>query len=200
MRNGTVLGWAVSLLALFAIMMIAHSARGAITTIESWPRYTTRNCDTSQAGDIPPDWRTTHAIIAGPMTMYLLHPVANLRPSRPVRNHPGLFVVQKAIIDVPNGYTVTISVPRYARTRVALFYARDSLGRALNGPAMRIKQGQVVVTFQSCPRADQETDTQFGGGFIIAGARCARLGVTVIGQGRFTLALPAGVACQQTSA
>lgn len=60
---------------------------------------------------------------------------------------------------------------------------------------MRVRQGQVVVTFEACPQTTGEGATEFGGGFVISSPECLQLDVTVVGGGKFVLALPAGRPC-----
>jgi hypothetical protein len=91
--------------------------------------------------------------------------------------------------------SVTVSIPSAYRSRLAFVYALDSSGRNLARWAMRVVDGQSAVTFNPCTGVEP-AQTQFGGGFVVAGSQCAHLEIRVAGRpDPLPIALPFGRAC-----
>jgi len=89
-----------------------------------------------------------------------------------------------------NGTTATLVVPPAERPYVSLRYVR----RDLSSP-LRVAQGEVAVTFEACAPSSVPP-TQFNGGFVVAGPRCARLEVHIAGHPEpLELRVPFGRPC-----
>lgn len=141
---------------------------------------------------IPAGWARTHAVSAGPLTLFFFQPISRLRPKlfAPVRR--GHYRPIKVLAVVRAGRAVTLSVPAAERGRLSLLYAP---GANRFRPAMRVRDGMTAVRFEPCA-GDSEPETQFGGGFVVAGARCASLQVSVEGEpGPLPLSVPFGRGC-----
>jgi hypothetical protein len=150
---------------------------------------------------------TGQSIVAGPVAWPEILELAgdSRTPGRPARASyhavGGLVVAEKSLIAVNDGATVTISVPPDERRRLSLDYTyirpRTAAGR------YRVADGTSEVTFHACPPGSNDSpSSQFAGGFIVAGAQCARIDVQVGGDAaRLERRIPFGVplrTCRQT--
>ena len=148
-----------------------------------------KTCETAQHGEIPPGWERTNAVRAGPLTLFFFQPVASLRSAQfaAVRGRRGHFRPTKVLALVAGRSPVTLRVPRAERRSVGLLYRLPRLPRAA-----RIVDALPLVRFQPCLSAE----TQFGGGFVVAGARCAHLEVLLEKRSEpMSLDVPFGARC-----
>ena len=108
-----------------------------------------------------------------------------------VRAHPDSYAVAEGIVRVAAGRTVTLAVAPEQRTRVSLAFSRRAHDRERPGlpGALRVVDGDAAVTFHAC----RSRATEFLGGYVVAGARCVRLVVSVAGRPPVRLRLPFGV-------
>lgn len=137
-------------------------------------------------GQLAPDWRRTSAgtLVAGPMAWVYVRRYASDFP-RPTY-HPSYAPVDRlapavkvlAVVNV--GRTVRVRIPVSERTRLSLDYTFIQPTRIISGNAyFRVAAGASEITFAACPRGPGIHPSQFAGGFIVAGAQCARLDIYV---------------------
>ena len=135
---------------------------------------------------------------AGPIAFYFFEPVASVqrRSFAAIPGRRGYYRPFKVLAVANNGAgEVTVSIPDSHRSRLALVYGVDAGGRSVGRPAMRVVDGRSAVTFSPCTSSDP-AQTQFGGGFVVAGPQCARLEIQVAGRPELVpIALPLGRAC-----
>jgi hypothetical protein len=147
-----------------------------------------RDCASSVSGRLPPDWQQ-YTVTAGPLTLYYwngstLTDANAFAPSAPARYKP-----IKILALVRGAAAVTLSVPLDERRKVALVYGRPSEWRT----TMRVSDGRAATSFRACPELNE---TQFNGGFVVAGVQCARFDVHVEGRSEpLSLAVPFGTSC-----
>jgi hypothetical protein len=146
-----------------------------------------RSCETSVYGNLPTGWEH-NSVRAGPFWLVGVRGYA-ARAFEPVR--PGYYGGVKVLLAVDNGVTATISVPPSERANVTLRYDRA----LMSGGPWTIRRGRVATTFEACAPGDYP-HTQFNGGFLVRGARCAHLEISVQGRPEpMQVAIPFGAAC-----
>jgi hypothetical protein len=156
-----------------------------------------RDCSRSLQSDLPET-----RISAGPLTLAVIEPLATLGPERfaPISRRPITYRSIKILAVLQSGTTATLTVPVSERRNVALLYRlREPVHRS---PA-RVTEGDAAVTFKACTEGEfvegagtGGPTTVWGGGFVVAGARCASLILRVEGRSEpLTLRVPFGVAC-----
>ena len=146
-----------------------------------------RNCESSVYGELSPGWER-NSVRAGPFWLVGVRGYGT-RAFEPVR--PGFYGGVKVLLAVDNGVTATISVPPSERANVTLRYDRA----LMSGGPWRISQGRVATTFEACAPGDYP-HTQFNGGFLVRGARCAHLEISVQGRPEpMQVAIPFSAAC-----
>jgi hypothetical protein len=130
-------------------------------------------CASSVFGALAPDWHSAArgAVGAGPLTWpYLRVAVSRTRQLAAVH---GLAPSLKALLTVRNGATVRVAIPPRERSRLSLDYTDIPPRRPRDG-RFRVGDGASSATFRACPRgAGYHDPTEFAGGFIVDGARCA---------------------------
>jgi hypothetical protein len=163
--------------------------RNALGVVDGPPLL--RDCSTSVGGDLPSDWRR-YTVAAGPLTLYYWN-ASTLTNSGAFRARaPGRYEPIKILALVSGPRTVTLSVPLGERRKVALVYGPVSERRQ----AIRVSDGRAATTFQGCPFYSDSEDTQFNGGFVVAGAQCATFDVRVEGlRDAMKLSVPFGTSC-----
>jgi hypothetical protein len=169
---------------------------GPFRVLEAPPAL--RDCSSSQYGALPAGWEQTSAVRAGPIAFYFFESVASVqaRSFSAIPGRRGYYRPFKVLAVVENDVgSVTVSIPSAYRSRLAFVYALDSSGRNLARWAMRVVDGQSAVTFNPCTGVEP-AQTQFGGGFVVAGSQCAHLEIRVAGRpDPLPIALPFGRAC-----
>jgi hypothetical protein len=135
-----------------------------------------RTCESSVYGDLGTGWRT-RSVVVGPLAFVALCDAAT-QPASDFRRRGGRYQGLKVLAVVEVGATVTLTVPAAERRHLSLLYDPDAWNE-VNG--YRIADGDTAVTFRSCPPAQTPLGadgTQFNGGFLVDGPRCATLEVS----------------------
>jgi hypothetical protein len=135
-----------------------------------------RTCESSVYGDLGDGWRE-QSVVVGPLAFVALRYAAR-QPAVDFRRRGGRYQGLKALAVVKAGATVTLTVPAAERRHLSLLY---DPGAWKEDNRYRIADGDTAVTFQSCPPAQTPLGadgTQFNGGFLVAGPRCATLEVS----------------------
>jgi hypothetical protein len=135
-----------------------------------------RTCQDSVYGDLGDGWRT-RSVVVGPLAFVALRDAAT-QPASDFRRRDGRYQGLKALAVVEAGAIVTVTVPAAERRHLALLYD-PAAWREDN--RYRIADGDTAVTFRSCPPAQTPPGaggTQFNGGFLVDGPRCATLEVS----------------------
>ena len=163
---------------------------GPFRVVEATPPV--RSCESSVYGELPAGWEA-QTVFAGPLGFFDLH--RNLLEARytPLRGTTRRYEAIKVLLLVKGGASATLTVPREERRQVALLYAPPL---ARGGIGVSVAEGHAAVTFRACPASEDPPYTQFNGGFVVAGARCAQVNVTVEGRSEpFVLRIPFGASC-----
>jgi hypothetical protein len=150
-----------------------------------------RDCDDSVYGDLGDDWQR-RSVRAGP---FWLVGVRGYGPQEfaAVPGRPSFYRTVKVLLLIDKAVTATIAVPPESRGLVGIQY--DSRSPFWNAQSMRVRNGRYAMTFEGCS-GSEIPHTQFNGGFVVAGPRCARLEVAVKGRTASSLvAIPFGAAC-----
>jgi hypothetical protein len=135
-----------------------------------------RTCESSVNGDLGGGWRA-QSVVVGPLAFVALRHAAT-QPAADFRRRGGHYQGLKALAVVAAGTTVTLTVPAAERRHLALLYDPAAWKESNQ---YRLGDGDTAVTFQSCPPEQTPPGadgTQFNGGFLAAGARCATLEVS----------------------
>jgi hypothetical protein len=135
-----------------------------------------RTCESSVYGDLGDGWRK-QSVVVGPLAFVALRYAAK-QPAVDFRRRGGRYQGLKALAVVKAGATVTLTVPAAERRHLSLLY---DPGAWTESNQYRLADGDPAVTFQSCPPAQTPPGadgTQFNGGFLVAGPRCATLEVS----------------------
>lgn len=174
------------------IAIVAHGISGRGEDAAPPNAEIVRRCGSAQGGRLDPDWRRD-AVTVGLISFYAFEPFPmSGRPFQPVR--PGYYRPFKVLALVKTGAVVTVVVPESERQYVSLVYDQK-VRPAVPRTGMRVRDGHYSVVFRACRGVDQE-NTQFGGGFVVAGPRCSRLEVSVAGEdGSRDVRLPFGRSC-----
>jgi hypothetical protein len=163
---------------------------GPFRVVEATPPV--RSCESSVYGELPAGWEA-HTVFAGPLGFFDLY--QNLREGRytPLRGTTRRYEAIKVLLLVRGGESATLTVPPDERRQVALLYAPPL---AQGGNGVSVAEGHAAVTFHACPATGDLPYTQFNGGFVVAGARCAEVDVSVEGRAEtHALRIPFGRAC-----
>jgi len=149
---------------------------GAVPALAGDPKPYVRTCSTSQYGDLGRGWQE-RAIVAG-------H-VAFLGGSRRMaieRFGPGMAMPLKVLVVVDANAAPTVTIAPRSRAYAALGYN----GIRHNGTGVPLAHGTTSVRFQAChpvrSREPWNRGTQFGGYFLVAGARCVHVDVATQGK------------------
>jgi len=149
-----------------------------------------------------PDWRSpaNGTLIAGPIAWPVLRQLATDSGGPPAASYAprhGLATSVKALVAVNAGTVVRVRIPASERMRLSLDYTYIQTGRNTSqGTYFRVADGASQVTFKACSLAQNPTGqpSQFAGGFIVAGAQCARIDIYTSAKSRpLVRQLPLGV-------
>jgi hypothetical protein len=141
------------------------------------PAGVVRTCESSVYGELEPGWRRD-SVVAGPLAFVSLRQAATW-PADQLRKRSGGYPGQKVLAVVETGATVTVTVPAAERRHLALLY--DPSAWAPGDNLYQVADGDPVVTFEGCRAGESPygaDTTQFNGGFVVVGARCATLEVS----------------------
>ena len=145
----------------------------------------TVGCASAVYGQMGPHWRSpaNGTLIAGPIAWSVVRSLATDSGGPPPASYApyhGLAGSVKALVAVNAGTVVRVRIPASERTRLALDYTYIQTGRnTKQGTYFRVADGASQVTFKACSLAQNPTGqpSQFAGGFIVAGAQCARIDI-----------------------
>ena len=139
-----------------------------------------RGCATANPGlgpneGLAPGWHSpsTGAIVAGPITWPYLRLLAQHSGGLAPRH--GLAPGVKALIVVAAGAVVRVGIPANESARLSLDYSNVPPRNARQN-LFRVADGASRVTFKACA-SGQGPQTEFAGGFLVAGAQCARIDI-----------------------
>jgi hypothetical protein len=135
-----------------------------------------RTCESSVYGDLGDGWRK-RSVVVGPLAFVALRYAAT-QPAVDFRRRGGRYQGLKVLAVVKSGATVTLTVPAAERRHLSLLYDPAAWKE---DNRYRLADGGTAVTFRSCPPAQTPLGadgTQFNGGFLVAGPRCATLEVS----------------------
>jgi hypothetical protein len=154
-----------------------------------------RDCDSSVYGRLGQGWRED-AVVIGPIAFIGLPSLAT-SPERRFEPRKGQERSEKVLALVRAGPPVTVRVAPAGQ--VALLYDPSRFN------AHNVADGDRVVRFVPCEPGESPYEdfgasgrsTQFNGGFVVAGSRCAALDVAVGGEaaGRAWVSFGAGDLC-----
>jgi hypothetical protein len=133
----------------------------------------TRTCETSVSGQLSKG-DVRRAVEVGPLALVWLRDAALDRGA--FRPRHGRYAGFKVLAVVRGKAEVTLTVPRPNRPYVSLLY---NPSKWTDNNLYRVEDGDHRVTFEPC----DSPSTQFNGGFVAAGPRCALISVQV-GPGR----------------
>jgi hypothetical protein len=183
-----------------AALMLAACGEDAAPAPTSPPgggavRTLVRTCETAARGSAPEFRQLTTASPAAAIVFVGLQ-CADCRagPVTPEQRDPsyyepfgnGRFRLNKVLVGVATGSTVTVIVPEAERSRVALLYDTP-LSLSADG-LYAMTEGESQVTFEAC----DDPNTGFPGEFLVAGPRCVELEVH-LGDAVDRVLLPFGV-------
>jgi hypothetical protein len=146
-------------------------------------------CNQSVGGTLPRGWEHD-ALSSGSLSLYFFEDYRKLKPSvfAHVGGHPDFFRPFKVLAIVRRGETVTLAIPTNERSVISLLYGVQ-FSRLPD--AVPVSRGVTSVTFKGCPSGD----TQFAGGFVVAGPRCTMLEVAGKTGVAKSLSVPFGRPC-----
>jgi len=135
-----------------------------------------RACSTSQLGDLGEGWRE-RAIVAGHVAF-----LGGNGRMAVERLGPGRAMPLKVLVVVDANAAPTVTIAPRSRAYAALGYN----GIHHNGTGVPLTDGTRSVRFQAC-RPDRRREpwnrgTQFGGYFLVVGARCVHVDVATQGK------------------
>jgi len=138
-----------------------------------------RTCSTSQFGDLGRGWRE-RAVVAGHVAFVGMRGGYNRMELEPVR--PGRAMPLKVLVVVDPNAAPTVTIAVRSGSYAALGYN----GIRHNGAGVPLATGTQSVRFHAC-RPDRSREpwnrgTQFGGYFLVVGARCVDVDVATAGK------------------
>jgi hypothetical protein len=136
----------------------------------------TRSCGEGVQGRLAPNWRRLGTVVAGPLAWPYLGESYRTQPASTFASRKGRYQGQKALAVVDPGAVVRIVVPDSERGRLSLLYGSGSSEDGTNWYA--VSEGTMSVTLRAC----RDRETQFAGGFVVAGPHCAAIDVHVRGR------------------
>lgn len=149
----------------------------AVPALAEEPEPYVRTCSTSQFGDLGRGWRE-RAAVAGHVAFVGL---SRYRRVATERLGPGRAMPLKVIVVVDPNAAPTVTIAARSRAYAALGYN----GIRHNGTGVPLADGTQSVRFQAChpvrSREPWNRGTQFGGYFLVAGARCVHIEVATQG-------------------
>ena len=172
------------------VLLLSGSVALALqTSAQGRNRVPARNCGSSVYGDLGKDWRRKpNTIIVGPIAFPNTFPPDGREPASSFAPVRGRYPGQKVLLVVAGKTTVRLVIPTSERRRLRLLYDPSSWSPS---GLYRLSAGDDASAFQACP-----DETQFNGGFIVAGPQCARVLVYVAPRARpLTARLPFGRRC-----
>jgi hypothetical protein len=151
----------------------------AVPALADEPAPHVRTCATSQFGDLVQGWQE-RAVVAGHVAFVGMR--GSYRPMRTDRLGPGLAMPLKVLVVVDPNAAPTVTIAARSRAYAALGY--NAIRH--NGKGAPLADGTQSVQFKAChavrSRELWNRGTQFGGYFLVAGARCVHIEVATQGR------------------
>lgn len=148
----------------------------AVPAFAGDPEPYVRTCSTSQFGDLGRGWRE-RAIVAGHAAF-----LGGSGRMAIERLAPGRAMPLKVLVVVDPNAAPTVTIAPRSRAYAALGYN----GIRHNGTGVPLADGTLSVRFQAChpvrTREPWNRGTQFGGYFLVVGARCVHVDVATQGK------------------
>jgi hypothetical protein len=150
----------------------------AVPAFADEPKPYVRSCSTSQFGDLGQGWRD-RAMVAGHVAFAGIGD--RYRPMPAQRLGPGRAMPLKVLIVVDPNAAPTVTIAPRSRAYAALGY--NAIRH--NGTGVPLADGTSSVRFHACrpvrSREPWNRGTQFGGYFLVSGARCVHIEVATQG-------------------
>jgi len=151
----------------------------ALPALADDPAPYVRACSTSQFGDLGRGWRG-RALVAGHVAFVGMR--SGYRRIETERLGPGRAMPLKVVVVVDPNAAPTVTIAPRSRAHAALGY--NSIRQ--DGTGVPLADGTQSVRFQACrserSREPWNRGTQFGGYFLVAGARCVHIDVATRGK------------------
>jgi hypothetical protein len=143
-------------------------------------------------GDLGKNWRKRPgAIVVGPIAFPAVFAPSAKAPASLFAPLRGRYLAQKVLLVVSARVSVRLVIPRRELNHLRLFYDQAAWKRADSHGRYRLADGNAATVFHACA-----AETQFNGGFLVAGRQCARVLVYVGRHARpLTARLPFGRSC-----
>jgi hypothetical protein len=139
-----------------------------------------RDCASSVYGHLGRNWRRrTGTVVVGPIAFPDLFAPSRTAPASLFAPVHGRYLAQKVLLVVKAKKTVRLVIPADEATHLRLLYDLAAWKRADRHGRYRLADGSTAAVFHACP-----SETQFNGGFLVAGRQCARVLVYVRGRTR----------------
>jgi hypothetical protein len=153
----------------FASVAAAALIAGA-PAVSTPPRAYVAPCPSGVSGGLPADYQRS-SLVAGPLAIYQArgfarYPARFIAPTRPGGRR---FPAFEAAAAIGQGHVVTIAVAPEDRPHLAFLFDPRAWAHADEG--YRVADGTPAVTFRGCTAPF----TQYQGGFVVDGPRCATL-------------------------
>ena len=151
----------------------------ALPALADDPAPYVRSCSTSQFGDLGRGWRE-RAAVAGHVAFVGGKGAYHRVEFDPLA--PGMATPLKVLVVVDPNAAPTVTIAARSRSYAALGYN----GIRHNGAGVPLADGAQTVRFRACrlnrSREPWNRGTQFGGYFLVAGARCVHIEVATQGK------------------
>lgn len=150
----------------------------ALPALADEPAPHVRTCSTSQFGNLGQGWRE-RALIAGHVAFVGMK--GGYRRMAPEQLESGRAMALKVLVVADANAAPTVTIAPRSRAHAALGY--NGIRNRTGG--VPLADGTESVRFQAChpvrPREPWNSGTQFGGYFLVAGARCVHIDVATQG-------------------
>jgi hypothetical protein len=151
----------------------------AVPALADEPAPYVRTCATSQFGDLVRGWQE-RAVVAGHVAFVGIR--GSYRPMRTDRFGPGRAMPLKVLVVVDPNAAPTVTIAARSRAYAALGY--NAIRH--NGMGVPLADGTESVQYKACravpSREPWNRGTQFGGYFLVSGARCVHVDVATQGK------------------
>lgn len=159
-----------------ALVALLLSLVVVVPALADEPQPYVRSCSTSQFGDLGRGWQE-RAIVAGHVAF-----LGGSSRMAVERFGPGRAMPLKVLVVVDANAAPTVTIAPRSRAYAALGYN----GIRHNGTGVPLADGTQSVRFQGC-RPDRSREpwnrgTQFGGYFLVVGARCVHVDIATQGR------------------
>jgi hypothetical protein len=150
----------------------------AVPALADGPEPYVRTCATRQFGDLGRGWQE-RAVVAGHVAFVGIEGNNRRMSTEPLA--PGMAMPLKVLVVVDPNAGPTVTIAARSRAYAALGYN----GIRHNGTGVPLAAGTQSVRFKAChadsSRGPWNRGTQFGGYFLVIGARCVQIEVATQG-------------------